>query len=98
MHGTNLTLTGLLLLLLVANVCDAIGRAIAGGTNGGCLVSIAVGFIGTLLESLIANYFHLPELWVVTVEHHPIPIVWSIIGGALFVAVVHLLSRRRSGA
>jgi uncharacterized membrane protein YeaQ/YmgE (transglycosylase-associated protein family) len=96
MHGTNLTLTGLLILLAIAGVCGAIGRAIAGGTGGGCLVSIAVGFIGTLVGSLIANYFHFPELWVVNVEHHPVPIVWSIIGGALFVAVVHLLSGRRS--
>ncbi|SRR6266542_1640897 len=92
----NLTLTGLLILLLIAGVCGAIGRAIAGGTPGGCLVSIAVGFIGTLVGSLIANYFHLPELWVITVEKHPFPIVWSIIGGALFVAVVHLVSGRRS--
>jgi uncharacterized membrane protein YeaQ/YmgE (transglycosylase-associated protein family) len=96
MQGTNLTLTGLLILLAIAGVCGAIGRAIAGGTHGGCLVSIAVGFIGTLLGSFIANYLHLPELWVVTVDRHPFPIVWSIIGGALFVAVVHLLSGRRS--
>jgi uncharacterized membrane protein YeaQ/YmgE (transglycosylase-associated protein family) len=96
MNGTNLTVTGLVVLLVIAGVCGAIGRAIVGGTNGGCLVSIAVGFIGTLLGTLIANYFHLPELWVVTVEHHPFPIVWSIIGGALFVAVVHLMSGRRS--
>ncbi len=91
----NITLTGLLILLLIAGVCGAIGRAIAGGTNGGCLVSIAVGFIGTLLGSMIANYLHLPEVWVITVEKHPFPIVWSIIGGALFVAVVHLFSGRR---
>jgi uncharacterized membrane protein YeaQ/YmgE (transglycosylase-associated protein family) len=91
----NITWTGLLILLLIAGVCGAIGRAIAGGTNGGCLVSIAVGFIGTLLGSLIANYLHLPELWVITIEKHPFPIVWSIIGGALFVAIVHLVSGRR---
>src|SRR6266542_3094326 len=90
----HLTLTGVLIFLFIAGVCGAVGRAIAGGTNGGCLVSIAVGFIGSLLGSLIANYFHFPELWVVTVEHHSFPILWSIIGGALFVAFVHLLSGR----
>ena len=90
----HLTLTGVLIFLLIAGVCGAVERAIAGGTNGGCLVSIAVGFIGSLLGSLIANYFHFPELWVVTVEHHSFPILWSIIGGALFVAFVHLLSGR----
>ncbi len=87
-----ITLTGLLILLIIAGVCGAIGRAIAGGTAGGVIVSIAVGFIGALLGSVIAHYLRLPELMVVTVDRHPFPILWSIIGAAVFVAVVHLLS------
>jgi len=50
-----LSLWSLLILLLVAAICGAIGKAIAGGTRGGCLVSIAVGFIGALLGTWIAN-------------------------------------------
>ena len=87
-----ITLTGLLVLLIVAGVCGAIGRAIAGGTRGGFFVSIAVGFVGALLGTLIAHYVHLPELFVVTVDRHPFPILWSIIGGSLFVALIHLMS------
>jgi uncharacterized membrane protein YeaQ/YmgE (transglycosylase-associated protein family) len=92
-----ITITGLLILIVIAGVCGAIGRAIAGGTDGGFIVSIAIGFIGALLGSLIAGYFHLPELLAVTVEGRAFPILWSIIGAALFVAVVHLVSggRRR---
>jgi uncharacterized membrane protein YeaQ/YmgE (transglycosylase-associated protein family) len=82
-------------LLLVAAVCGAIGRAIAGGSRGGCLVSIAVGFIGALLGVWIAHRLRLPEPFVVAIEGHPFPIVWSIIGAALFVGVVHLISGRR---
>jgi len=37
---------------------------------------------------------HLPELFVVNVEHRPFPIVWSIIGASVFVAFMHLLSGR----
>jgi len=85
---------GFLILLLVAAVCGAIGRAIAGGTHGGCLVSIAVGFIGALLGTWIAGALKLPELFAVTIEGHPFPVLWSIIGAALFVAVVHLISGR----
>ena len=88
------SLMGLLVLLLVAAVCGAIGRAIAGGTSGGCLVSIAVGFVGALLGSWIATRMHLPEIFVVSIDGHPFPVVWSIIGAALFVAVVHLISGR----
>ena len=90
-----LTLTGLLILLLIAGICGAIGRSIAGGTPGGFLVSIAVGFVGALLGTFLAHWAHLPELVVVTIERHPFPILWSIIGASLFVAVIHLLSGRR---
>jgi uncharacterized membrane protein YeaQ/YmgE (transglycosylase-associated protein family) len=89
------SLLGFLVLLLVAAVCGGIGRAIAGGSGGGCVVSIAVGFIGALLGVWIAGQLKLPELFVVTIEGHPFPILWSIIGSALFVGVVHLISGRR---
>ena len=87
-----ITLTGLLLLLVVAGVCGAIGRAIGGGTRGGFIVSIAVGFVGALLGMLIAGKFGLPELLMVAVDGHRFPILWSIIGASLFVALMHLIS------
>jgi len=87
-----ITITGLLILLLIAAVCGAIGRALAGGSSGGILVSIAVGFVGALLGSFMAAQLHMPDLLVVTVDHRPFPILWSIIGAALFVAVIHLIS------
>jgi uncharacterized membrane protein YeaQ/YmgE (transglycosylase-associated protein family) len=89
-----LTVTGLLILLVIAGICGAIGRAIAGGTPGGFLVSIAVGFVGALLGTFLAHLARLPELMVVTIDRHPFPILWSIIGASVFVAVIHLLSGR----
>jgi hypothetical protein len=32
---------------------------------------------------------------VVSIDRHPFPILWSIIGASVFVAVIHLLSGRR---
>jgi uncharacterized membrane protein YeaQ/YmgE (transglycosylase-associated protein family) len=90
-----ISLSGLLVLLIVAGICGGIGRAIGGGTGGGFFVSIAVGFVGALLGTFVAHYFHLPELLLVTVDNHPFPIVWSIIGASLFVALVHLVSGGR---
>ena len=87
-----LTLTGLLVFLVIAGICGAIGRALGGGTGGGFLVSIAVGFVGALLGTFIAHALRLPELMLVTVDQHPFPILWSIIGAALFVALLHLIS------
>lgn len=89
------SLTGFLILLLVAAICGAIGRAIAGGTRGGCLVSVAIGFIGALLGTWLARAIRLPDVLAISIEGHPFPIVWSIIGAALFVAVIHLISGRR---
>jgi len=88
----NITLTSLIVLLVVAGVCGAIGRAVGGGTGGGILVSIAVGFLGALLGTFMAHEARLPELLMVTVQGHPFPILWSIIGAAVFVALIHLLS------
>jgi uncharacterized membrane protein YeaQ/YmgE (transglycosylase-associated protein family) len=90
-----LTVTGFLILLIIAGICGAIGRAIAGGVGGGFLVSIALGFVGALLGAFLARGLHLPDLFVINVEGQPFPIVWSIIGAALFVALVHLISGRR---
>jgi uncharacterized membrane protein YeaQ/YmgE (transglycosylase-associated protein family) len=84
----------LIILLIVAGVCGAIGRAIGGGTRGGCLVSIALGFIGAVVGMWLAQVLHLPRV-VVGEFAGDFPIVWSIIGSALFVAVLRLISGRR---
>jgi len=86
----------LLVLLLIAGVCGALGQAIVGYSHGGCLVSIALGLIGALLGSYLAGALGLPELISIPVAGRSFPIVWSIIGAALFVAVINLISRRRT--
>jgi uncharacterized membrane protein YeaQ/YmgE (transglycosylase-associated protein family) len=90
-----ISVVGLIILLAIAALCGAIGRAIAGGTHGGCLVSIALGFIGALIGSWLARRLGLPEVFAVTVGREHFPVVWSIIGAALFVAIVHLISGGR---
>ena len=85
----------LLVLLLIAGICGAIGQAITGYSHGGCLVSIALGFIGALLGTWLASKMGLPELVAIPVGGVHFPIVWSIIGAALFVAVINLISRPR---
>ena len=85
-----------LILLLIAGVCGAIGQAIGGYSHGGCLVSIALGFIGALLGSWIAGRLGLPELLAIPAGGMNFPIIWSIIGAAIFVAIINLVSRRRT--
>jgi len=89
-----ITLTGLLVLLVIAGVCGAIGRALGGGTRGGFLISIVVGFVGAVLGLIVADAMDLPEILSVNVDGRSFPIVWSILGGALFVALAHMLTGR----
>jgi len=89
-----MTISELLLFLIVALLCGSIARALGGGSRGGCLVSLAIGFIGALLGGKLAQVLSLPEPLPLEVGGRGMPIVWSIIGGALFVAVLRLLSGR----
>jgi uncharacterized membrane protein YeaQ/YmgE (transglycosylase-associated protein family) len=90
-----MTVLDFLVLLLVAGVVGALGQAVAGYSMGGCLASIVVGFIGALLGMWLARGFGFPELLAVRVGGTNFPVVWSVIGSALFVLVIGLLSRRR---
>jgi uncharacterized membrane protein YeaQ/YmgE (transglycosylase-associated protein family) len=87
----------LLILLLVAGVCGALGQAISGFSRGGCFVSIALGFIGAILGMWLARQLGLPEILMLPVGGRSFPVIWSIIGSALFVAVISLLTRGRRG-
>jgi uncharacterized membrane protein YeaQ/YmgE (transglycosylase-associated protein family) len=90
-----ISISGLLILIVIAAVCGAIGKSIAGSARGGLLVSIVLGFIGALLGPWVGQRLGLAEPFSVSIEGETFPILWSIVGAALFVSVLHLVSRRR---
>jgi len=90
-----MTILEFLILLLIAGICGSLAQAIAGYSHGGCLVAIALGFIGALLGSWLARALNLPEPLVIKVGDQGFPIVWSIVGAALFSAILSLLTRPR---
>ena len=90
-----LTLPGLIVLIVIAAICGAVGRAIAGGGPGGLIASVALGFIGALIGPWIARALGLSEPFVLRFSGQSFPIVWSIVGAALLVAALHLLSGPR---
>ena len=53
-----MSLVELLVLLLVAGICGAVGKAIVGFMPGGFLVSIGVGFVGALIGTRSAPSIH----------------------------------------
>lgn len=90
-----MSILDLALLLLIAGLVGSLGQALAGYSLGGCLMSIVVGFIGALLGHWLAGRLGLPEVLTVQVGTTPFPLVWSVLGAALFVALIGLITRPR---
>ena len=89
-----MTLTGFLVLLLVAGICGALGMALGGYSHGGCLLSMGLGLVGAVLGTWLAAQLNLPSLLKVTIEGRPFPVDWSILGSTIFVLLIGALRRR----
>jgi uncharacterized membrane protein YeaQ/YmgE (transglycosylase-associated protein family) len=91
----DVTLTGLLILLLIAGIVGGLGQTISGYSFGGCLMSIVVGFVGAYLGIWLAQQLGLPEIFTVNIEGESFPVVWGIIGSAILSLILGLFTRRR---
>lgn len=92
-----MTLTELLVLLIIAAICGSVGQSLAGYDLGGCLVSIVVGFIGAYIGLWLAGKFGLPEIWTISIGGKPFPIIWAVIGSAVFTIIVVLIRKATLG-
>jgi len=77
-----------LVLILIAFMCGALGARLAGSSKKGCLVSIVLGFIGALIGTMLSQKLGIKDFLYLK----DIPILWSIIGAALFVGVLSFIS------
>jgi uncharacterized membrane protein YeaQ/YmgE (transglycosylase-associated protein family) len=85
-----------LLLLVVAAVIGAIGGAIGGYSSGGCLMSIVAGFVGAFIGHYLRILLGLPTFWIINIGGTKFPIIWSILGAALFVVALRFIQNRRA--
>ncbi|CAN5808994.1 hypothetical protein BH23GEM11_BH23GEM11_07510 [soil metagenome] len=85
----------LLILLAIAGICGSVAQALTGFNRGGCLLAVALGFIGALVGMWIARELGLPEPFAVQVGGQTFPIVWSIAGATVITIIVGLLTPRR---
>jgi uncharacterized membrane protein YeaQ/YmgE (transglycosylase-associated protein family) len=88
-----MTFMEFLVLMAIAGLCGAIGQAITGFSRGGCLVSVALGFIGAVVGMWIAAQLGL--LFTVQVGEQAFPIVWSIMGAIVIVLIVGIITGRK---
>lgn len=87
-----------LMMLVVAAILGSIGAAIAGRRGNGCLINIATGFIGALLGRGLSNVFNVSDPLTITIRETAFPLMWTIAGSALFVAVITFLTRGKAPA
>jgi len=76
------------ILLAVASICGSIGATLAGRSYSGCFTHIILGFIGAMIGSWLSRRLNIDDLFYI--RH--IPVLWTVIGSALFVAAVNLFA------
>ncbi len=91
-----MTLEGLIILILVAAIIGAIGQSLVGFSRGGCVASIVVGFIGAYLGTWLAGQLNLPHVFVLNIQGQTFPVLWAILGSAIFAGILSLLAGRRA--
>jgi len=88
---------GFILLLIIAAICGGIGQRIGGYKigSGGCLMSAGVGFIGAIIGRWISRELNLPKLWAIHIDGEPFPVIWAIVGAAIFTGILGSLIKSR---
>jgi uncharacterized membrane protein YeaQ/YmgE (transglycosylase-associated protein family) len=88
-----MSLIEFIVLLIVAAIAGAIGQALGGYRRDGFLLAVILGFLGAYLGTWLAGELGLPTILTVDIGGVSFPIVWAIIGAAIFVALVSLIGR-----
>jgi len=85
----------IVILLVIAGVTGSIARSLVGFDKGGCLLSVAVGFVGALIGTWLARELDFPDIYSFEIRGITYPIVWSLIGAVLFTALLSLISPKK---
>lgn len=85
----------IVILLVIAGITGSIARSLVGFDKGGCLLSVAVGFIGALIGTWLARELDFPDIFSFEIRGIKYPVVWSLIGAVLFTALLSLISPKK---
>lgn len=86
----------IIILLIIAGITGGIGRTLVGFKRGGCIISIVVGFIGAYIGTILAREFNFPDLLSFEIRGIKYPVIWSIIGAAVFTAILSLIAPKKN--
>ncbi len=78
---------------LVAIVCGSIAQLTSGYSRGGWIVNLGVAFFGALAGVVISRELNAPVIYDVKYRMVDFPIIYSLVGSALFVAALGFLMK-----
>ena len=93
LSGVKFTLVELIVWLIVGAIVGAIGAAVVGYSPGGLIGSIAVGLVGAVLGTWMAQQLGLPALLTLSYGGTTMALLWAIAGAAILVFLLSLTRR-----
>jgi uncharacterized membrane protein YeaQ/YmgE (transglycosylase-associated protein family) len=87
-----MSILDLFILLIVAAILGALGAAIAGAGNKGCLTNIVAGFAGALIGIWLSSKTGIHDF----LYFRKIPVFWSVIGAALLIGVAQAFASNKN--
>jgi uncharacterized membrane protein YeaQ/YmgE (transglycosylase-associated protein family) len=97
LNGNVLSLTQIGVWLVIALICGGIAQALLGYSHIGLLGSAALGLLGALVGTWLANGLGLPPLLTISVFGVQAELVWCTVGAILVIALTQSLRSRRGG-
>lgn len=80
-----------IMIALVAIVCGSIAQLTSSYSRGGWIVNWGIAFFGALAGVVISRELSAPVIYDVQYRSVDFPIVYSLVGSALFVAALGFL-------
>lgn len=96
-NGTVLSLTQIAVWLVIALICGAVAQALLGYSHSGLLGTTALGVLGALVGTWLANALRLPAILTINVFGVQAELVWCTVGAVLVIALSQALRSRRRG-
>ena len=97
LNGTVLSPIQIGVWLVIALICGAVAQALLGYSHIGLLSATALGLLGTLLGTWLANMLRLPDLLTITIFGVQAELIWCTVGAILLIAITQSLRSRRGG-
>jgi uncharacterized membrane protein YeaQ/YmgE (transglycosylase-associated protein family) len=83
--------------LAIALICGAVAEALLGYSHIGLLSAAALGLLGALVGTWLANALRLPPVLTIRVFGVQAELLWCTVGAVLVVALTQTLRYRRRG-